>query len=287
MKTIIMAALLLAAVPAEVISNEQSPPVITLAAVGDIMMGSDHPDVKLPPNDGKGIFDGVKDALRGADIVFGNLEGPLLDGGASTKCETLTYCFAFRTPTRYVRYLQESGFNVLGIANNHANDFGEEGRESTLRTLAAAGIQPVGGKAIARFDIRGRSVAVAGFSYSTSTPYSFNLLDIAGAKKIVSDLKKTHDIVIVSFHGGAEGRSAQHVPGKPEVFVGERRGNVMAFAHAVIDAGASMVIGDATLLVDDDPIYTVKRARVGTFQGIAYPDYPHRSANATGGRMQR
>ena len=52
-------------------------------------------------------------------------------------------------------------------------------------------------------------------------------------------------------------------------------------------AGAAMVIGDATLLVDDEAIYSIKRARVGTFQGIAYPDYPHHSANATGGRMER
>jgi 3-hydroxyacyl-[acyl-carrier protein] dehydratase/trans-2-decenoyl-[acyl-carrier protein] isomerase len=52
-------------------------------------------------------------------------------------------------------------------------------------------------------------------------------------------------------------------------------------------AGASMVIGDATLFVDDAPIYTVKRARVGTFQGIAYPDYPLPSANSRGGRMER
>ena len=242
-----------AAVPAE-----RPLAVITVAAVGDIMMGSDHPDVKLPPNDGIGIFDGVQDALRGADIVFGNLEGPLLDGGASTKCETMTYCFAFRTPTRYVRYLQESGFNVLGIANNHANDFGEKGRESTLRTLVAAGIQPAGGTAVALFNIRGRSVVVAGFSYSTSAPYSFNLLDIAGAKRIVRDLKARHDIVIVSFHGGAEGRSAQHVPGKPEVYVGERRGDVMAFAHAVIDAGAAMVIGHGPHVVRALELYKGK-----------------------------
>jgi len=52
-------------------------------------------------------------------------------------------------------------------------------------------------------------------------------------------------------------------------------------------AGASMVIGDAQLFVDDDPIYTVKRARVGTFQGISYPDYPLQSANSRGGRMER
>ena len=52
-------------------------------------------------------------------------------------------------------------------------------------------------------------------------------------------------------------------------------------------AGAAMVIGDATLLVDDEPIYAIKKARVGTFQGIAYPDYPNLSKNARGGRLER
>ena len=52
-------------------------------------------------------------------------------------------------------------------------------------------------------------------------------------------------------------------------------------------AGASMVIGDATLFVDDEPIYTIQRARVGTFQGIRYPEYPGVGPNARGGRMER
>ncbi len=52
-------------------------------------------------------------------------------------------------------------------------------------------------------------------------------------------------------------------------------------------AGAAMVIGDVTLLVDDEPIYAVKKARVGTFQGIAYADYPNLSQNARGGRIER
>lgn len=52
-------------------------------------------------------------------------------------------------------------------------------------------------------------------------------------------------------------------------------------------SGAAMAIGDATLLVDDAPIYTVRRAKVGTFRGIAYEDYPCRSQNARGGRLER
>jgi 3-hydroxyacyl-[acyl-carrier protein] dehydratase/trans-2-decenoyl-[acyl-carrier protein] isomerase len=55
----------------------------------------------------------------------------------------------------------------------------------------------------------------------------------------------------------------------------------------IAHAGASMVIGDATLWVDDEPIYEIKRARVGTFQHIEYPDYPNPSERSKGGRMER
>ena len=53
------------------------------------------------------------------------------------------------------------------------------------------------------------------------------------------------------------------------------------------NVGASMVIGDATLLVDDEPIYSVKRAKVGTFQRIDYADYPNPSERSRGGKMER
>ncbi len=53
------------------------------------------------------------------------------------------------------------------------------------------------------------------------------------------------------------------------------------------DSGSVIVIGDATLSVDDEPIYSIKRAKVGLFKDIAYPDYPHASANARGGKLER
>ncbi len=52
-------------------------------------------------------------------------------------------------------------------------------------------------------------------------------------------------------------------------------------------SGATMVIGDARLLVDGEEIYTVKHAKVGLFAGIGYGDYPNLSENARGGRMER
>ncbi|MGH0036025.1 MAG: bifunctional 3-hydroxydecanoyl-ACP dehydratase/trans-2-decenoyl-ACP isomerase [Myxococcota bacterium] len=53
------------------------------------------------------------------------------------------------------------------------------------------------------------------------------------------------------------------------------------------NAGASMIIGDARVLVDDDEIYTVKGARVGLFRDIGYPDYPLASEHARGGKLER
>ena len=50
-------------------------------------------------------------------------------------------------------------------------------------------------------------------------------------------------------------------------------------------SGSAVVLGDATVFVDDDPIYEIKRAKVGMFRNIDYPDYPLRSQNSLGGKM--
>ena len=67
--------------------------------------------------------------------------------------------------------------------------------------------------------------------------------DLKKATRIVKELKKKSDIVIVSFHGGAEGFDHTHVPRKTEKFYGENRGDVYKFAHTLIDAGADVILG--------------------------------------------
>ena len=217
---------------------------LTLTAVGDIMMGSTGERTALPPNDGEGLFQEVGAHLRGGDLVFGNLEGTLSDGEEGGKCreDKSPWCFEFRTPTRYVRHLKQNGFNVVNLANNHAWDFGPEGIGNTLETLQGAGIKAAGGTILAFFEIRGKRIALAGFSYKASK-YSYSILEIPQAAEIVRHLKANHDLVIVSFHGGAEGRLAQHVADRNEVFLGENRGNVVRFARSVVEAGADLVLG--------------------------------------------
>lgn len=217
--------------------------VIDIAAVGDIMMGSAYQANALPPDDGEKLFSHVAHLFKGADVVFGNLEGPLADSGEGQKCTSGSEnCYEFRTPTRYVQHLVRAGFNTVSIANNHGHDFGPAGQQSTLDTLRSNNIHPAGGEAVAHLTMKGKRIAVVGFAHR-GRRYAYPIQDIPLAKRIVSELKKNHDLVIVSFHGGAEGSGATQVTDKTEMFLGENRGNVVAFAHAVIDAGASLVLG--------------------------------------------
>jgi Bacterial capsule synthesis protein PGA_cap len=83
---------------------------------------------------------------------------------------------------------------------------------------------------------------VVGFSYLDS-PYSYSILEITKAKDIIRSLKETHDLVIVSFHGGAEGKGALRLLNRKEIFLGEDRGNVVAFARGAVESGADLVLG--------------------------------------------
>lgn len=217
------------------------PPPITVAAVGDIMLGTDFPRDRLPDNDNS-ILAAVADLLASAEITFGNYEGTLLDGGEPAKqCNDPSLCYLFRTPARYVQHLQRAGFDMVSLANNHARDFGEEGRSETMRLLDEAGIAHSGREGdVALLSVNERTVAMVAFAPNIG---SHSINDIERAAAIVRELADQHAIVVVSFHGGAEGLDALHVTPGMETYYGEDRGDVVAFAHAVIDAGADLVIG--------------------------------------------
>jgi poly-gamma-glutamate capsule biosynthesis protein CapA/YwtB (metallophosphatase superfamily) len=248
---LVVAVLLLAGAPAGAEDNAAAAggarAVIRIAAVGDVMMGTTFPEEILPPEDGATLFRAVLPLLSGYDVVFGNLEGPLTDVEKSPKCRKARRngrpCFAFRTPPRYVRRLSEAGFTAVNVANNHSLDFGMEGLDNTLAALDNAGIQPVGGERVAVATVGGKRVAVAGFSYSLRTNYVHPLQDLDRTREVVAALKKEHDLVVVSFHGGAEGAGAMRVADEDETYLGEERGNVVRFARAAVDAGADLVLG--------------------------------------------
>jgi hypothetical protein len=229
-------------------------PPITLAAVGDIMLGSDWPDGRDLPPRGVDLLRPVTPILARADIAFGNLEGPLVDGGKPFKAAG-PRSFAFRVPTRYGAYLKRAGFDVLSLANNHASDFGPRGRASTRRTLDTLGIAHAGDKGtVAIRAVRGRRVAFVAFAHN-NVAHSVN--DVGAARRVIAALAASGraDLIVVSFHGGGEGAGFQHVGRGPERYLGEARGDLRRFSHAVVDAGADLVLGHGPHVVRGMEVY--------------------------------
>jgi hypothetical protein len=216
---------------------------LTVIGVGDIMMGTNYPEDRLPPEDGNFLLRHVAPVLRDADVTFGNLEGTLLnEGGTPKKCKDPKVCYAFRSPVRYAKNLVDAGFDLMSLANNHAGDMGDEGRDTTMTTLINAGILHAGQLSMKTTILVKDSIkyGLAAFAPNTNC-VPINHLE--GARNIILQLDSLVDIIIVSFHGGAEGAKFQHVPRAHEIFHGEDRGDVYEFSHAMIDAGADIVFG--------------------------------------------
>ena len=237
------------------------------------MMGTDFPENILPDDDGIGFLQAVTPILQAPDVTFGNLEGVLLDGGEPVKqCKDKRICFLFRSPTRYAAYLQRAGFDVMSLANNHARDFGEEGRSSSMAALDAVGIHHSGREGTtASWIANGRRVALVAFAPNVGAN---QLNEPEVARALVSQQAATHDIVIVSFHGGAEGNGAEVLPFARETFAGEDRGNVVEFARAMIDAGADVVIGHGPHVVRamelyNDRLIAYSLGNFATYYGIS------------------
>ena len=226
-------------------TNAQSDTLISFVGVGDMMLGTDFPNKSyLPPNNDPMPY--ISEAipyLKNADVTFGNLETSLLDEGPVFKrCKDTTKCYAFKMPEKYGLVLKEMGFDLLNLANNHIRDFGAPGMRTTRYHLDKLNIRWSGllDKPTDTLTAKGLKIGLAGFSPNTGT---VDINDLPSAIRIVKNLKDSCDIVIVSFHGGAEGAKHQHVTRKQETFYGENRSNVYEFAHAMIDAGADIIFG--------------------------------------------
>jgi hypothetical protein len=250
---------------------------VTLAFVGDINLGTLTVPGGVPPAEGRGLLDDAREALRG-DLVVGNFEGVLGDSGTTYKCGregrhvTLAdtaplptpvppkpdpvarkrkptapprTCYAFLTPTALAPRLVEGGFTHLNLANNHASDFGAEARATTERILDSLGLTTYGPLGRIALDTvrRGDSLTTVGLLGFTTYPYAYDLLDIARSAAVVDSVARLVDLLVVTFHGGAEGVKALHVSQTAESLGREPRGDLRTWARAVIDAGADAVVG--------------------------------------------
>ncbi len=217
----------------------------SLTAVGDIMIGTNYPSNNyLPPNDGESFFDSVSAILKQSDLTFGNLEGVVMTKNIAPRksCKNPKNCYVFKMPDHYVGHIKKAGFDLLSLANNHINDFGQEGISNTTELLKDSGIAFAGtlDNPMTIINVKDLKIGFCAFSPNYGT---VSLHDLAQAKKIVSDLSQKSDIVIVSFHGGGEGENFQHISKKNEIYLGENRGNPYLFARQMIDMGADIVLG--------------------------------------------
>jgi hypothetical protein len=227
---------------------QDSPPGtrrVVITGVGDIMLGTSYPSVNyLPPKDNPYLLlESVSDTLINSDITFGNLEGSFLNNGeAAKKCRDSTLCYLFRMPEKYVSALTSTGFDLLSLANNHFGDFGLPSRNRTKEILDSVGIK-YAGLIEYPWSILQKDSVIYGFCAFAPNAGTVNINETNRAVEIVRMLADSCDIVIVSFHGGAEGAEFQNVPRADEIFHGENRGNVYKFAHTMIDNGADVVFG--------------------------------------------
>lgn len=213
---------------------------IKVIAVGDIMLDGTARPV-LGENGYDYPFVQTKRYFEGAQVIFGNLEGPLTDRGAPEQDKT----YVFHSPPQKVsQALKAAGFNVVSLANNHTLDYGAEGLTQTMEALDAAGIAHAGAGATldqARrpviIEAGGKRIAILAYSltlpenfYATANKAGTAFGHEAYVRRDIAAARRQADIVLVSFHWGQEGRTAL-------------RDYQVQLGHAAIDAGAAAVIG--------------------------------------------
>ena len=235
--------------------------VLRLACVGDMMLGVNYPSPRLAQNDGRNLLDDVRSYLVDADFALGNLEGVLLDqGGVPRYGPDSKNAHMFRMPQRYAMRFAEAGFDFLSMANNHTLDFGAQAINSTIKSLKGAGIAYAGVHNMCEYAVVERDGIRYGICAFAPNRLMCDLHNLALGERLVKKLRNELkcDIVIVSIHGGAEGPTAYRVTRKNETFIGYSRGNVYAFAHRCIDAGADLVYGHGPHVVRGMELYKGK-----------------------------
>jgi hypothetical protein len=226
-------------------TRSQAAKVIKIAAVGDIMPGTSYPSTAFLPTPSvlQSLFGSLADTLASATVTFGNLEGSFLnDGEPAKRCRDSLNCYLFRVPESYSGLLAEAGFDLISLANNHTGDFGEAGKNRTKQLLDSLGISYAGLTENPWAIIERDSVRI-GFCAFAPNSGTVNMHKTGEVVRLVSFLADSCDIVIASFHGGAEGADHQSVTRTTEYYVGEDRGNVYEFARLLIDSGADVVFG--------------------------------------------
>jgi len=233
---------------------------ISLILVGDIMLNRRVGLMMMTHNDYRFPFLKIADDLKGAKLLFGNLEGPISDKG-----EKVGSIYSFRADPKTIEGLTFAGFDILSVANNHIFDYGRQALEDTFFRLKEVGIDYAGGgfdteeaySPIIREiketgETKGTKIGFLAYTNSGAAGWqaSQNYSGIAWADwnnldKIKEDIKKAKsqvDVLIVSLHAGEE-----YSP-TPNQFQIE-------FSRMAIDAGADLAVGHHPHVVQKNERY--------------------------------
>lgn len=213
-------------------------PVTRILLAGDIMLSRYVGIVARAKADPGWPLHDVSVLLSSADIAFANLESPFSDRG-----RVVDKGMVFKAEPEMVQALEQAGIDIVSTANNHARDCGRYGLEYTLDWLQQHGIAAVGTAPTAEaarqgtvLDRNGVRFGFLAYTYDQSNGNHADLDDriaMMDPGQVAGDVKnilERADVVIVSMHAGVE---YQHKPNAQQ----------QKFAHAAIDAGASVVVG--------------------------------------------
>ena len=213
-------------------------PVTRILLAGDVMLSRYVGILARAKGDPGWPLHDVSVLLSSADIAFANLESPFSDRGRVVDKGML-----FKAEPEMVQALEQAGIDIVSTANNHARDCGRYGVEYTLDWLQQHGIAAVGtaatGEAARQGTVLDRNGVRFGFLAYTYDQTNGNHADqddriaMMDGGQVADDAKSMldrADVVIVSMHAGVE---YQHRPNAQQ----------QKFAHAAIDAGASVVVG--------------------------------------------
>ena len=185
-------------------------PIVSVLLVGDVMLGRGvAPIVRSEP---AGIFEDVRHVIAGADIAAANLESPL-----TLRPHIATNPFALEADPAAADSLAIAGFDVVGIANNHAGDAGRLSILDTIDAVNSAGMAVVGGgdgiagaftvHIVERNGLRVGFLAfdatLAGTSATAEHP-GVASWDGERVESVVTSAREQVDVLVVGVHGGVE-----------------------------------------------------------------------------------
>ena len=175
---------------------------------------------------------------RAADITLINLEAPLITGCQVTN-DGLTFC----GDPRVVQGLKLAGVDVVNLPNNHIGNYGLDAIHQTEQHLVDAGMQWDGFGHIVYKTVHGIRFAFLGFNGVGED------VDLTEMRREVRHARTKADVVIVSYHWGKEYTAV------PLTAPGIANQDPRIVAHATIDAGADLVIGNHPHWVQGVEIY--------------------------------